>query len=258
MSGTASVPNTFASAVTATGLQLDANYNTIVAYLNDPTNRNNYAADTGNTNTIALAAAPAVTAYAAGLGITFKANNTNAGGVKLIANSAGTRTVVNADGSALSPGQILAGSIYQVLDDGTRAIFISPAIPASQAQMETATASATFVTPSAFKFHPGAAKAAAWWNGTATGTLAAAERNLYGISAVSRAGAGTWSFALTTAFSNTQFVVVTGHAPTAGLALLQELPGARTTAGFVIRALDTATTAVDLIWGNLTVHGDLP
>src|SRR5262245_46658956 len=105
MSGTSSVPNTFASAVTATGQQLDTNFGTIVAYINDPTNRNNYAADTGGTNTIALAFSPAVAGFTGGLELTFKAANTNTGGVILIPNSAGTRTLVNSDGSALSPGQ---------------------------------------------------------------------------------------------------------------------------------------------------------
>jgi hypothetical protein len=86
---TASVPNTFASAVTATGLQLDTNYNTIVAYLNEPLNRNNYAADSGNTNTIVLTFSPAVSAYSAGLEITFKAANTNSGAAVINANSLG-------------------------------------------------------------------------------------------------------------------------------------------------------------------------
>lgn len=125
MSGVLTIANAFTNAVTATGAQLDANFGSVTAYINDPTNRNNYAPDTGGTNTIALSFSPAVTGFTGGLELTFKAANTNTGGVILIANSAGTRTVVNADGSGLSAGQIQAGAVYKVIDDGTRAVMIS-------------------------------------------------------------------------------------------------------------------------------------
>lgn len=257
MSGTVSVPNSFANAQTATGAQLDANYGTIVVYINDPTNRNNYAADTGGTNTVALAFSPAIAGYTGGLEITWKAANTNSGGVQLIANSAGTRTVVNADGSSLVAGQMVAGSIYKGIDDGTRIVFISSGVPASQAQVETATAGASFLTPATARYHPGVAKATAWWNGTATGTITGSFQNLYGISSVARQGAGTWSFGLTTAFSNTQYVVVHAVAPTAGISIMQELASARTTAGFVLTSNNAGTAAVDIIFGKLAVYGDL-
>lgn len=259
MSGSLSIPNAFAAAVTATGLQLDNNFNTITAYINDPTNRNNYGTDSGGTNTIAIAFTPAVSGFTGGLELTFKAANTNTGGVVLIPNSIGTRTVVNADGSALSSGQIQAGSVYKAIDDGTRAIFIQPAIPATQAQVQTATGSATFLTPGVVKYHYGVAKGEAWWNGTATGTLTGSQLSITGnISSIARTGAGTWSFTLSSAFANTQFVVLSGSSPTAGMSLTQELASGRTTAGFVITAINAATAAVDIISGNVAVWGALP
>ncbi len=231
MSGTASVPNSFANAVTATGQQLDSNFSTIVAYINDPTNRNNYAVDSGGTNTIAIAFVPAIAGFTGGLELTFKAANTNSGGVVMIPNGVGTRTVVNADGTSLVAGQIRAGNVYKTVDDGTRAVFIGPNIM-------------------------GQANAAAWWNGTATGTITGSERSITGISEIARTGAGTWSFSLSAPFSNTRYVVLSTAASTAGIAIMQE--STRTTAGFVLTAFNAATAAVDIRWGNLTVYGSLP
>ena len=52
------LPNTFGTKTAATGQQLDSNFATVAAYINDPTNRNNYAVDSGSTNTIALSFVP--------------------------------------------------------------------------------------------------------------------------------------------------------------------------------------------------------
>ena len=234
MSGTLSVPNSFANAVTATGQQLDSNFTTAAAYINDPTNRNNYAVDSGGTNTIALSFSPAIGGFTGGLELTFKAANTNSGGVVLIPNSIGTRTVVNADGTSLRAGQIRSGNVYKTVDDGTRAVFIGPNIM-------------------------GEAKALAWWNGTATGTITGSEREISGFNAVSHGGVGTWSFSLSAPFSNTRYVVISNVVATSpGLAITKELMSARTTAGFVITIFDMGTTAVDVTCGSLAVYGSLP
>lgn len=255
MSGVLTIPNAFTNAVTATGAQLDADFNSVTAYINNPTNRNNYGADTGGTNTIAISFSPAVAGFTGGLELTFKSANTNTGGVVLIPNSVGTRTIVNADGSALSAGQIQAGSVYKAIDDGTRAIFLAPAIPATQAQMQTATAAATFLTPANAKYHHGIGKAAGWFNGTETGTITT--NALVNVTSIARAGVGTWSVALTNAFADTRFVVLCGApVPTAGLAIMQEV--SRTTIGFVIGAYNASTTAVDIVYGSFEVYGLLP
>jgi hypothetical protein len=201
---TASVPNTFASAVTATGLQLDTNYNTIVAYLNEPLNRNNYAADSGNTNTIVLTFSPAVSAYSAGLEITFKAANTNSGAAVINANSLGNKSFVQPGGSALAAGQIEAAGIYKAAYDGTNFVYIGQnVLAASQAQMETATSAVTFVSPNAMKWHPGVAKAWAYWHGTETGTITAlASLN---VANVVRNGEGDYTVNFSTAFSSTAY-----------------------------------------------------
>lgn len=128
MSGAfAGVPNAFANAVTATGLQLDQNNNTLTAYLNDPTNRSNYAADgSSGTNTVVLTFSPPVVGgYTAGLGIAFKPAITNSGAVVVNANGLGNKNIVVPGGAALISGQLQAGDVYQAQYDGTRFVMIS-------------------------------------------------------------------------------------------------------------------------------------
>lgn len=251
MSGTVSVPNTFANAVTATGAQLDANYSTLVAYINDPTNRNNYAVDSGGTNTIALSFSPAIAGFTGGLELTFKAATTNSGGVVLIPNSVGTRTVVNADGSALSAGQIQAGMVYKTIDDGTRAVFIGPSIPATQAQVVAATVGGAFITPATTKYAPGAAKAWALWSGTATGTIAALAS--YNVGSIIRGGTGTYTISMATGFSSTAWVGIATPA-TAAEARISILSSATAE----INCFTTLGVASDATFVNFVAYGTLP
>ena len=204
---TASVPNTFASAVTATGLQLDTNFNTVVAYINNPLNRNNWATDSGNTNTIVLTFSPAVAAYSAGLEITFKAGFTNTGGTVINANALGNKNFVTPDGSALAAGQVEANGIYKAAYNGSAFVYIGTnVIAASQAQMETATSAITFVSPSTTKYHPGVAKAWCYFSGTETGTISAI--SAYNVTNIVRNGIGDYTVNFASAFSSTAYVGV--------------------------------------------------
>lgn len=135
MSGTASVPTQFQAAVTATGLQLDNNFNTIVGYLNDPTNRTNYAADGGTTNTLIINPSPAMTnGYSAGLTILFRASITNTGAVVANVNSLGNASVFDQQGRQLTVSAIVAGGMYAMSHNGTSGfMLLSPnSIVASQ------------------------------------------------------------------------------------------------------------------------------
>ena len=246
---TASVPNTFANAVTATGLQLDQNYNTIVAYLNEPLNRNNYAADSGNTDTIVLTFSPAVSAYSAGLEITFKAANTNSGAAVINANSLGNKSFVQPGGGALSSGQIEANGIYKAAYDGTNFVYIGQnVLAASQAQMETATSAVTFVSPNAMKWHPGVAKAFAVWNGTSTGTITAGAS--HNVSTIVRNGTGTYTIAFATAFSSDNYSV----AAMSGNTVINSYG----TAGMEIAYFNTTGVAADRTKVGFICFGDLP
>jgi hypothetical protein len=252
---TASVPNTFASAVTATGLQLDTNYNTIVAYLNEPLNRNNYAADSGNTNTIVLTFSPAVSAYSAGLEITFKAANTNSGAAVINANALGNKSFVQPGGSALAAGQIEAAGIYKAAYDGTNFVYIGQnVLAASQAQMETATSAVTFVSPNTTKYHPGVAKAWAFFNGTNTGTITALAS--HNISSIERTGTGTYSILFTNPLSSAQYVVAaTAVGASFGSRNVSQAPSS---SSFSITVFSNAGAAEDRTSVQFVVFGDLP
>lgn len=243
MSSTASVPNSFANAVTATGAQLDANYTTIVAYLNDPTNRNNYAADGAATNTVVLTFSPPVVGgYTAGLDLCWKWGQTNTGAVQANANGLGLINVVNPDGSALQPGQGVQGSIGRGVYDGTRAIYITPPSPASKAAMQTATAAASFVTPAQTQNHPGVSKAWAFITRTATAyTLLDA----YNVSSVGRAGTGTITINFTTPFTTTTYPALVSAAEGSVGNVFMSVVTKTTTSCVVIIANSAATATAD-------------
>lgn len=242
MSGTAGVPNSFQNAVTATGLQLDNNFSANVSYLNDPTNRNNFATDGVATNTVNITFSPPVVGgYTAGLELTWKWGQTNTGGVVLNANGLGNIALVNPDGTALAPGQGIVGSIGKAVYDGTRAVFIGPpASPATQAAMETATASASFVTPAGLKYHPGAAKVACMFVGGTTGTFTPSFA--YNVTSVVRKGTGTYSINFTTPFSAANYAV-------AGMAQLSNGGG-----GAAQMLTEIGRGATDYTTASLTVN----
>lgn len=224
MSGTASVSNTFAAQTGDIPVsEIDTNFTNLVTYLNDPTNRGNYAADTGTTNSIAIAFSPAVAGYTAGLQISFKAAHTNTGAATLNANTLGAKSLVNPDQSALQSGQIIAGGVYQAAYDGT--VFICTtafAIPATSAQVQTGTSAITFVSPSTAGSHKSAAKLWGVFVGTNTGTITLL--GSYGVTNVVRAGTGSYTINFSTPFSSTAYAAV-GFASTGAT---QERDGTRT------------------------------
>ena len=158
----ATVTNTFQAQTGPIPLsQLDTNFSDLVSYLNNPLNRNNFAVDSGTTNTIALSFNPSVSGYTRGLEITFKAAATNTGSVAVNIGSLGVRGILNQDLTSLQSGQVQANSIYKAVDDGTRFIFIGFPSPASQTDMQTATVVAAYVTPAQVQNNRGVAKAGA-------------------------------------------------------------------------------------------------
>lgn len=208
MSGTASVPVQFAAAVTATGAQLDSNFDTIVAYVNNPTNRNNYAADGSATNTVILTFSPPVVGgYTSGLELTWKWGATNTGAVVMNANGLGNVSLVNPDGTALSAGQGVEGGVGKAVYDGTRFVYLTSfGTPASQAQMTAAANLVTFVSPGRAAFHPGVAKAVGWVNATNTGTFLA--DSAYNVTSVVNAGTGSYVLNWTNPMSTSLYPVI--------------------------------------------------
>ena len=185
MSGTASVSNTFANQSGPIPLsQLDANFTSLVDYANDPTNRNNYAADTGVASTYTVALSPAVAGYTAGLFITFKPGNTNTSSSSINVNNLGAKAIVSGRGNNMASGEIVAGKPLSIVYDGT-----------------------AFVTPTGFSAaDQSAAKAWGRWSATATGTVTALSS--FNVSSIYKNGTGDWTVVFTTAFANANYAVM--------------------------------------------------
>lgn len=260
MSGTASVPNTFASQSGNIPLQqLDTNFVSIIGYLNDPTNRNNYAADTGSANTYAVALSPAALGYTAGLELALKATTANTGASTLNANGLGAQNWINPDGTNLAAGQVAAGGVYKAVHNGSAFVFIgSPNSPASQAQMTTATASSVFVSPGTQRYHPGMPKAVAMWNGTSTGTITADYS--YNITSIVRNSAGDYSLNLTSPMADTKCAVIgmPSGAHASNFLLQLKASALPTTAVVTVQAVLTGTGPSDPAFVSVAIYGTLP
>lgn len=251
MSGVLVIPNQFATAVTATGAQLDGDFNTVTAYINDPTNRNNYAADAGAaTNTVSLTFSPPVVGgYTAGLQITFKVTNGNTGAVVLNANGLGNKNLFSAAGVALTGGEITSGQIVSAAYDGTQFQMISPSSnvnAASAATVSQALSNAFFVTPGRVQNHPGVAKAWATWNGTSTGTITA--NAAYNVSIIQRLGVGTYTVGLTTVMADDNYSVAASRG--------NFIVNSYAAGGFNIAFFNTTGTASDFTKVSFIIFGN--
>lgn len=89
--------------------------------------RNSYAADTASTDDYTIAPSPALTAYAAGIKVTFKAVTANTGACTVNVNGLGAKSLKR--GVSTDPGDnyIKAGSIVEAVYDGTNFQMIQPA-----------------------------------------------------------------------------------------------------------------------------------
>jgi len=124
MSGTASVTNEFQNRTPSIPLaDLDENFTDLTDYLNDPTNRYNFAVAGGAANTYSVTLSPPATGYTVGMEISFKAANTNTGSSVVNVNGLGNKSIVTITGAAVGAGQVqrIAKAIY----DGTAFVLIS-------------------------------------------------------------------------------------------------------------------------------------
>lgn len=85
-----------------------------------------YAADGGGSDSYAITLSPALSAYATGLMINFKANTLNTGAASLNVNGLGAKTIVKDGSLTLETGDIKASQIVQVIYDGTNFQLLSP------------------------------------------------------------------------------------------------------------------------------------
>jgi hypothetical protein len=77
-----------------------------------------YGADGGAADAIVVTLSPAPSSLVEGLALRIKAANTNTGATTLTVNGLGAKPVVRRDGSALIPGDIVAGAVQDYVYDG--------------------------------------------------------------------------------------------------------------------------------------------
>jgi hypothetical protein len=77
------------------------------------------ATDTGTANAYVIALSPAITAYAAGQAVTFKATNASTTASTLNVNTLGTKAIKKKNDQDIASGDIESGSIVTVVYDGT-------------------------------------------------------------------------------------------------------------------------------------------
>lgn len=85
-----------------------------------------YAADGGGSDSYSITLVPAISSYAPGQLINFKANTLNTGGASLNVNGLGAKTIVKDGSLPLDTGDIKASQIVQVIYDGTNFQMLSP------------------------------------------------------------------------------------------------------------------------------------
>lgn len=102
------------------------------------------------------------------------------------------------------PGDNTVGA-DKIVDDAVTKAKVNADVFASQATMETATATDEAVTPGNMKHHPLMPKALCVFNGKTTGTNAPTYG--VGITSVTRNGTGDYTITFSTAFANTNFII---------------------------------------------------
>lgn len=108
---------------------LDANFTATANLLKSVNNYTIYSADSGGANSYAATfSAPVTFTLASGVAIMFKAANTNTGASTLAVNGGAATPIRNPNGTALLPGQIMAGCVVSVLYDGTNWILVGAAL----------------------------------------------------------------------------------------------------------------------------------
>lgn len=121
MTGKASVPNVFASQTTVKTTDWDANWNSLVNYLNDPTNRISFSADTGAANAYVLAPSPVV-AYSGNFIVWFLPAHSNTATSTAAANGLTALNIykdVAGGPTLLVGGEIIANNWHGLAFDGT-------------------------------------------------------------------------------------------------------------------------------------------
>ncbi len=143
--------------------------------------------------------------YVTGLIYHLTAGTTNSGAAPTInLDSLGAVTVVLDGGGALAASQMPVNGLYAY--DGTNFILLNPTVTvpsaASQAQMEAASSTTTYVSPGRTQYHPGVAKA--WCYVTVSGGSPTLAAN-HNVASITDNGTGDFTVNFTTAFATANY-----------------------------------------------------
>lgn len=176
-------------------------------------------------------------------------------------------TATLTDGSNLKlQGNFTGAAEAQItlISDGTNWFEVSRNVSsapsaASQAEMEAASSTTTYVSPGRERFHPGVAKVACTFQATATGT----NNPLYGynVSSVTRVAAGTYTVNLLTAFATLNSVILAGSvkeaSSTIGGFITFSFSAAHSASAIPIIAYQGGGNARDWDFITLVMYGDM-
>lgn len=113
----------------------------------------------GTSNAITLTTNMLPTDHSQPLMLAFEATATNSAATTVTIDALTSRDIKRADGSALEAGDITSGGIYLIAYEAGIDDYLllnpTPRATATQAQMETGTATTVYVTPGRQHFHPG-------------------------------------------------------------------------------------------------------
>jgi hypothetical protein len=102
-----------------------------------------FGVDTGAVNALVVALSPGLQEYKAGTSIKVLVLNTNTGAAQINVNGLGERNITRQDLSALQQGDLLAGSVVTLDDDGTEFQLLMPASFSNGARIVTSSATLT-------------------------------------------------------------------------------------------------------------------
>lgn len=96
-----------------------ASKQTLETHLEDYLKHTGYAVATGTANNYVATLNPALSAYVEGVSLRLKINIANTGASTVNINGLGAKAIKKSNGSAVSAGNLKAGSIYTLAYDGT-------------------------------------------------------------------------------------------------------------------------------------------
>lgn len=177
------IPTAFAAATSATGQQLDDDFNALKSAVNSPFSPSNYLLDTGTANVYAVAFATGIVpTYTAGLPVQMLVLHSNSGASTLNVNSLGAKNILRPTGVALSANDLVAGAVANLMYDGTQFQLLNPGAAAAISYLTGMTTIASAATPDIFA---NTVAATVQYTGTVTCTgfvaapEAGAQRKLY-------------------------------------------------------------------------------